>query len=97
VGKIWTHPGGTANFCQENRLSGTDDFAEAKTTNYDICILARVFEQQVFRLEVTVDDTTPVKVCDSAEDSPDEICGIPVMEEGKTKHPLRNMRRAHFS
>jgi len=97
MGKIWAHPRSTANFCQEGHLFRTDDSAEAKTTNYNICILARAFEQHIFRLEVTVDDTTPVKMCDGAEDNPDEICSIPVMGEGKVKYPSRNMRCVHFS
>ena len=97
MGKIWAHPGGTANFGQEGHLFRIDDSAKAEITDHNICILAGVFEQQVFRLEVTVDDTTLVKVCDSAKDDPDEICGIPIMEEGKVKHPLRNTRCTHFS
>ena len=43
-----------------------------------------------------MDDTTLVKVRDSAEDSTDEICGIPVVEEGKVKSPSRNAMYALF-
>ena len=39
-----------------------------------------------------MDDATFVKVCDSAKDGPDEICGIPIMEEVKVKDTSRNTR-----
>jgi hypothetical protein len=77
---IRTHARGTANFGQEGHLIRIDDSAETKIADHDVCILARVPEQQVFWLEVTVDDTRLVKVSNCAEDDPDEICGIPGME-----------------
>jgi hypothetical protein len=79
--KIRTHARGTANFGQEGHLIRIDDSAETKIADHDVCILAGVPEQQVFWLEVTVDDARLVKVSNCAEDDPDEICGIPGMEE----------------
>ena len=78
--KIRTHTRGTANFGQEGHLIRIDDSAETKIADHDVCILARVPEQQVFWLEVTVDDARLVKVSNCAEDDPDEICGIPGTE-----------------
>jgi hypothetical protein len=95
--KIRTYPRGTTDFGQEGHLIRIDNSAEAEIADHNICLLAGVLEQQVLWLEVTMDDATLVKVCNSAEDGPDELCGIPVMEGGKVKHEWRKARDTHFS
>ena len=97
IRKIRTHPRGTADFGQEAYLVGFDDSAEAEIADHDVCVLTGVPEQQVFWLKVTVNDATFVKVCNSAEDDPDEFCGIPVMEGDRVKHRSRKGRDTHFS
>jgi len=77
-----THPRGTTDFGEEGDLVRIDNSAEAEITDHNICILAGVFEQQILRLEITVNDSTLMKVCNSAEDDPDESCSIPVTERG---------------
>ena len=95
--RIRTHPRGTTDFGQEGHLFGFHNPAEAEIANHDVCILFGILEQQIFWLKVAVDDTTLVKVGNSAEDDPDEFCGIPATEEGEIRHESRNARDTHFS
>ena len=86
VPKIRTHAGGTTDFGKEGHFVGLHNSTEAKIADHDVCILFGIPKQQIFWLEVTVDDTTSVKICNGAENTPDKICGIPVTEEGEIIH-----------
>ena len=88
---IKTHTGGTADFGKEGHLFRLDDPAEAEVADHNVSILAGVPEQQIFWLKIAVDDSTFVKVCNCAEDGPDEICSIPVIEEGEVMDLSKNM------
>lgn len=87
---VGTHARGTTDFGQEAYFVRLDYSAKAKIADHNVCLFAGIPEQQVFWLKVTVDDTTLVEVCDSAEDGSDEICSIPVMGEDEIIHESRN-------
>ena len=80
MSKIRTHRNGTADSSKEGRLIRIDYSTDTKIADHNVRILSTVPEQNVFWLEVTVDDARLVKACNSVEDGPDEICGIPAME-----------------
>ena len=89
--KVRTHTGGTADIGKEGSLVRLDDPAEGEITDHNVGILARVSEQQLFWLQVAVDDAAFVNVCNSAKGGPDEICSIPVIDEGKVMDGSKNM------
>lgn len=78
--EVRTHTGGTTDLGQ---LAGLNSSTKAKIADHNVCILFWIPEQQVFWLEVAVDDTTAVEVRNSAEDGPDKVCSIPWTKERK--------------